>query len=46
MGRSDGGIRIQHSLLGWTLVAVGLLAGGAGCLLILVAILYWRGLIG
>lgn len=45
MGRSDGGIRVQHSLLGWFLVGVGLLAGGAGCLLILVAVLYWRGLI-
>jgi hypothetical protein len=46
MGRSDGGIRVQQNLLGWLLVGVGLLAGAAGCLLILVAILFWQGIIG
>ena len=45
MGRSDGGIRVQQNLLGWALVGVGLLAGAAGCLLILVAVLFWQGIL-
>jgi len=45
MGRSDGGIRVQQNMLGWVLVAVGLLAGAVGCLLILVAVLFWQGIL-
>ena len=45
MGRSDGGIRVRQNLLGWVLVGMGLLAGAIGCLLILVAVLFWQGII-
>jgi hypothetical protein len=45
MGRDDGGIKLKPNLLGWALIGIGLLCGAVGCLLILVAVLHWQGII-
>ena len=45
MGRSDGGIRMQPNVIGWLLVAFGLMCGLIGAALIVFAAARYKGLL-